>query len=225
MTILGSAKDVRQRYYRRVRNSLMAAAAIHVLAFTFAPPYAPRPLRRSIVPLRLVNVAAPWRPGMSPAPSSPATTRPRRSSRAITGARLEPATEPASRVVEASEEPEARSGPDETGAEAVGVSEDPAPPAFYNFDTAPRAIRRVEPDYPLAARNQGAEGTVVVNVNINETGRILRAWVAAKSAPEILVSAALDAAYQFEFTPGKQRGTPVKCTVSIPFTFSLRKLS
>jgi protein TonB len=81
----------------------------------------------------------------------------------------------------------------------------------------------VEPDYPLAARIVGAEGTVVINANIDETGRILRAWVAQSTAPESLVEAALDAIYQFQFLPGKQGPIPVKCTVAIPFRFSLKK--
>ena len=35
------------------------------------------------------------------------------------------------------------------------------------------------------------------------------------------IGAALDAAYQFRFSPGKQRETPVRCTVAIPFRFHL----
>ena len=102
--------------------------------------------------------------------------------------------------------------------------EEASPPVFYSYDRAPQATRRVEPEYPAAAREMGAEGTVVVNLNIDEQGRILRAWVATANANEILINAALDAAYEFKFTPGMQRDTPVKCTVAIPFQFTLRKI-
>jgi protein TonB len=109
------------------------------------------------------------------------------------------------------------------GARAPGAGERNAPPVYYDYDTAPRAVRTLEPDYPLAARNAGLEGTVVINLNLDEQGRILRAWVASSSAPDILVSAALDAVYQFEFSPGLSRGVPVRSTVAIPIRFTLKR--
>jgi TonB family protein len=109
------------------------------------------------------------------------------------------------------------------GARDPGAGERNAPPVYYDYDTAPRAVRTLEPEYPLAARNAGLEGTVVINLNLDEQGRILRAWVASSSAPDILVSAALDAVYQFEFSPGLSRGVPVRSTVAIPLRFTLKR--
>ena len=99
-----------------------------------------------------------------------------------------------------------------------------APPVFYAYDTAPRILRRVEPIYPLEARNQGLEGTVVLHVNLDASGHIQRAWVARAAAAETLIRAAMDAIYQFEFEPGRQKDVPVPCTVAIPFAFHLNRV-
>ena len=95
------------------------------------------------------------------------------------------------------------------------------PPVFYAFDTPPRATRRIVPEYPASAKAQMVQGTVILNVNIDEQGRIMRVWVVRSTAPEILVQAAIDAVYQFEFSPGSAHGNPVKCTVAVPFDFHL----
>ena len=92
---------------------------------------------------------------------------------------------------------------------------------FYAYDIAPRVTRKVEPVYPLEAKAQGLEGTVVLHVNLDAGGRIQRAWVARTSAAEPLIRAAMDAVYQFEFEPGRQKDVPVPCTVAIPFEFHL----
>jgi protein TonB len=110
----------------------------------------------------------------------------------------------------------------ESGGGSVALEE--GPPVFYAYDTAPRVRRRVEPAYPARARDAGQEGTVVVNLNIDERGRIQRAWVAEARAADVLVEAALDAAYEFEFEPGTWRGAPVRCTVAIPFQFQLKRI-
>lgn len=225
--------DARRRYYARVRWAAVVALLVHGIAFAAAPPYTPRPAGTRPSPLRLLTVSGEWRTsttsGGADAAPPPAEARPDRPAGARIG-ESRVTTEPAAVAVPpatASATNRAGTGVP-SGAPAGGRFleggdlEEETPPVFYNFDTAPRAIRTVEPEYPAAARVRGEEGTVVVNVNIDERGGILRAWVAAKDASEHLVAAALDAAYQFEFAPGKQRGIPVKCTVAIPFRFKLR---
>jgi len=228
--------DLRRRYHARVRVACVVAIALHGLAFATAPPYAPRPAERRSSPLRLVTLAGGW--GVAPADAGATADAVAAGNGAPPEARgaLRPGvslvesrvtTEPAAVAATPSGGAAIRGGGEVQGGApsgGIGGLEEEAPPVFYNFDTAPRAIRRVEPDYPAAARSRDEEGMVVVNVNIDERGRILRAWVAAKHASETLVSAALDAAYQFQFTPGKQRGVPVKCTVAIPFKFHLMQI-
>ena len=106
-----------------------------------------------------------------------------------------------------------------------GTMEEDAAPVYYGYDTAPRALRTFEPSYPMAAKYSGFEGTVVININLDERGNILRAWVASASAPELLIATALDAAYQFQFSPGLARGVPVRSTVAVPFRFFLKRMS
>ena len=238
MTLRHPDYDLRRRYHARVRRAAAAAIVLHGLVFAAAPPYVPRPApARPAKPLRLVTLSGAWGAGPADAGATANATAPWNAAPPERRAALrEGASLVESRVItESGEEVVPRTGTGATirgggevqgGSPSVGVAgfEDDAPPVFYNFDTAPRALRRVEPDYPAGPKSRGEEGTVVVNVNIDERGGILRAWVAAKNAPEALVSAALDAAYQFQFTPGKQRGVPVKCTVAIPFRFHLTVL-
>jgi protein TonB len=199
---------------------MIAAALIHAAVFALAPPYRPRPFRMKADFIRVVNAVLPAvEEGAPAAPPAPAASPPRE--RVVADAAIR------TRSGAAELEPGPATAATSTGAQgsgaAAGAITDEAPPVFYSYDRPPRAIRRVEPAYPPAAREIGAEGMVVVNLNIDERGRIMRAWVATANANEILINAALDAAYQFEFSPGTQRDIPVKCTVAIPFQFILKK--
>lgn len=208
---------LRGGYYRRVEAGALVALGLHALVFALAPPYVPRPFRLpTSQPLRLIEPGVPIATGAA-APVSPAAPR------AIA---LPGLAAVRSEQLEASETPPAPGGAGATGSGDGGAgrwTEGEAPPVFYDYDTAPRVLRKVEPEYPMLARTAGLEGTVIINVNLDEAGRIMRAWVAQASAPDVLVTAALDAIYQFEFQPGKQRDNPVKCTVAVPFHFSLNR--
>ncbi len=202
-------------YYRRVEVALVIAAVVHAGVFWLAPPYVPSPYKLASPSLRLVSaeIAAGGEANPAPARVPPLeATRGERSGGApvvTEQLRLPPPASPAA-----------------PGAGAAGVGfgvGESEPPVFYAFDSPPKPTRRVEPDYPPMAMELGAQGTVVVNANVDERGRVVRAWVAQSTAPEILVQTALDAVYQFEFAPGSAHGIPVKCTVAIPFSFSLKQ--
>jgi protein TonB len=214
---------LRSGYYRRLELGIAAAFGLHLLVFLVAPPYVPRPFRlRPEPPLRLVQPGLATGMSSAPAARSAARAAPEPRQAAVRSEQLEPTS--SKRAGASVAAPGVSTGPGTGGSAGwAGGGEEEIPPVFYAYDTPPRATRRVEPDYPLAARIVGAEGTVVINANIDETGRILRAWVAQSTAPESLVEAALDAIYQFQFLPGKQGPIPVKCTVAIPFRFSLKK--
>jgi len=199
-------------YYRRIEVALVIAAMAHAAVLWTSPPYVPRPFKLVSAPLRLVSAALAGDTAVSESVPAVSEARPIRRDVAapIVAEQLQPATNrPASSV----------SGPTES--QVVTQEGDSAPPVFYAFDNPPRITRRVYPEYPAAAKAEGAEGTVVVNVNVDEGGRIMRAWIAKASAPGILIEAALDAVYKYEFLPGSAHGHPVKCTVAIPFRFSL----
>lgn len=222
-------RDLRTGYYRRLEIGVGVAVALHVLVFALAPPYVPRPFRlRHDQPLRLVVAGLPsLSTAPVPGPPAPRTAErpkavtPPPPSAFVKAEQLEPAPtrSPAPPAATPATSP-ATSAPQGAGS---GAAESDTPPVFYEYDTAPRIVKRVEPEYPLSARATGAQGTVIIDVNVDETGRLLRAWVAQATAPEALVQAALDAVYQFEFSPGRMGAHPVKCTVAIPFHFTLTK--
>ena len=92
---------------------------------------------------------------------------------------------------------------------------------FIAFDSPPEPIRTVSPVYPDHAKRAGNEGTVRVEVVIDEIGRVVEARVVASDATEILNQAARQAAFKWLFKPAKQRDVPVKCRIVIPFKFEL----
>jgi protein TonB len=109
------------------------------------------------------------------------------------------------------------------------VDEAPPPPPeeeepiveFYALSDKPEVIHKVEPTYPDLARKAGIEGMVVVKVLIGTKGDVEKVEV-VKSHP-MLDDAAMAAARQFKFKPGKQRDRFVKVWMTIPFTFRLKK--
>ncbi len=75
--------------------------------------------------------------------------------------------------------------------------------------------------YPEIAKRAGIEGKVYVLAFINETGDVTDAKI-IKGIGAGCDETAIDAIKQTKFTPGKQRGKPVKTQVSIPIVFKLQ---
>ena len=221
MSALDAKHPLQRRYYRRMRNAMIGATAIHAMAFIYAPAYDPQFASMKAEPLRLVQTVI---EGTGSAPVLREGAPVAGPEVFAGGTRVGDAVP--SPLVESAAGHLAAPGTGRGGefaAGAGGAADDLGPEVFYAYDTAPQTLRTVNPDYPEAVKQAGAQGTVVVNVNIDPSGRILRAWVAEANAPEALLDAALDAIYQFEFSPGKQNGIPVKCTVAVPFVFSLKQ--
>ncbi len=98
----------------------------------------------------------------------------------------------------------------------------PAPDVFVAFDTPPQRMDVVEPEYPEIARELHSQGTVIVQVTVDETGKVIDAVVVQSDVIEALEQAALKAARASQFKPAKQRDVPVKARIVIPFRFVLR---
>lgn len=94
---------------------------------------------------------------------------------------------------------------------------------FFAVSEKPELIRQVQPKYPELAKRTGIEGTVVIKALIDTEGNIEKV-ILLKSIP-MLDEAALTAAKQCKYKPGKQRDKFVKVWVSLPFKFSLRSRS
>lgn len=81
------------------------------------------------------------------------------------------------------------------------------------------AIKRVEPVYPPLAKTARVSGPVVVEVTVDEEGKIITAH--AISGHPLLQPAAETAARGWEFKPTLLQGTPVKVIGTITFNFQL----
>ncbi len=88
--------------------------------------------------------------------------------------------------------------------------------------TPPRVIRRVAPGYPPAASAMGLSGRVVVQLVINEKGRVESASV-VQSSNRIFDAPALAAVRQWVFTrPVDRDGQIVACYMTVVVRFDLR---
>jgi TonB family protein len=86
-------------------------------------------------------------------------------------------------------------------------------------DELPEPVHRQNPVYPIEAREQDVSGTVWVQALVGEDGKVHDAWVASGPAP--LRDAALEAVWQWEFTPAIKGKKPMSVWVFIPVKFSL----
>ena len=83
-----------------------------------------------------------------------------------------------------------------------------------------KTIEKPAPPYPPIAKAAGIQGTVAVQIVIDEKGHVISAK--ATSGPPLLMNAAVQAAYRASFTPTVLSGQPVKVTGSITYNFLLR---
>jgi protein TonB len=196
--------EFKAQYTKYLEIGLLLAILIHAVAFAFWPEYVP-----SVYKLREERIEVVEIPPEIEIPPPPEEV-----------ARPEVAVE-----VEASDEAseEETIAPTFLDAENLPPAPPPPPPEpemFFAFDTYPVVTKSATPKYPELARKAEVEGIVVVMVTIDESGRVINAWIAESSA-EVLNQSAIEAAYEFRFTPAKQRDVAVKATISIPFRFSL----
>ena len=82
-----------------------------------------------------------------------------------------------------------------------------------------KAINKPAPPYPVIAKTAGVQGSVAVQVLIDEQGRVLNAK--ATSGHPLLQQAAVQAAYKASFSPTVLTGQPVKVTGVITYNFVL----
>jgi TonB family protein len=114
---------------------------------------------------------------------------------------------------------------------ATGTTQDPmgsdvcAAPYFAAASASmlqdqPEVKKRVEPWYPELLKLAGIEGKVLVNVFIDEQGKVEKTKI-LESTHEAFSEAAVKAAKQWEFSPAMKEGKPIKAEVTIPFRFKL----
>ena len=77
------------------------------------------------------------------------------------------------------------------------------------------------PEYPVAARQQGVQGTVVLNGVIGTDGHYKRLEVLA--GPAMLQQPAMDAVRQWVYTPYLVEGKPVEVETDVNVVFALQR--
>jgi TonB family protein len=105
-----------------------------------------------------------------------------------------------------------------------GGPENPESCSLAMAETSPQeqpgVKKSVPPLYPELAKKAGLEGKVWVKVFIDEQGKVEKALMDS-STNSVFDGAALDAIKQWEFTPAKKDGKPIKCEIVVPFKFKL----
>jgi protein TonB len=82
-------------------------------------------------------------------------------------------------------------------------------------------LHRVEPEYPVIAKQAGIQGTVVIRAFISREGTIERTQLL--SGPPLLAHAALDAVRQWKYRPYYLNGEPVEVETQITVNFVLNR--
>lgn len=82
-----------------------------------------------------------------------------------------------------------------------------------------KALQLPVPAYPAPAKQARITGTVVVDILVNESGKVESAK--PSSGPKMLHQAAMDAALRAKFAPTVKGGVPVKVEGTLSYTFKL----
>jgi protein TonB len=85
--------------------------------------------------------------------------------------------------------------------------------------TQGRVLRRVQPPYPVIARQAHIQGSVQVQIDISETGAVTN--VTLLFGHPLLRDAAMQAAKQWQFIPTELNGLPVRAIGLLTFNFTL----
>jgi protein TonB len=94
------------------------------------------------------------------------------------------------------------------GAGAGGFAAALASAGGTDRDAVPQV--RIQPDYPIQARQKGIEGWVDVQFNVGADGSVRNAVVVAAEPKAIFDSAALQAVRGWKYNPKIQNGKPVE---------------
>ena len=97
----------------------------------------------------------------------------------------------------------------------------PIPTAEYLVSEMPRLISEVRAPYPVEAKKNNVEGLVMMDLLIDEKGKVRQA-VLVEGPGYGLNEAALAAIKNFEFEPAKVSGQPVSVKIRYSYRFILQ---
>ncbi len=92
---------------------------------------------------------------------------------------------------------------------------------IQNAATAPRPRFSSLPRYPDSLRHEGIEGTVIIELGIDETGRVIYGKI-TRSLGRKFDRIVIDWAKKIFFYPARTlEGTPFRCRIRLPVRFKL----
>ncbi|MHB1532295.1 energy transducer TonB [Acidithiobacillus sp.] len=103
------------------------------------------------------------------------------------------------------------------------AGQEPPTPAVVPPGYGARYLHNPAPDYPLAARRSGQEGTVLLRVLVSADGLPEQVVIHRSSGSTILDQAAATAVHLWHFVPAHQGTGNVAAWVTIPMTFRLEE--
>ncbi len=100
------------------------------------------------------------------------------------------------------------------------AAERPNPMIVTAGVTPPVLVRKVDPDYPAAARSAAQKGKVIVQCVIEDDGTVSQVTILKSEAPS-LDKAVVDAVRQWRYKPATLNGRPVRVYFTVVVTFKL----
>ena len=94
---------------------------------------------------------------------------------------------------------------------------------FVKADSRPLEYENPKPFYPAAARRRGMEGTVLLQVEVNERGKVSFIELKKSSGYRLLDNAAISTVKQWQFIPAKDDNRVVVSRVEVPVRFKLEE--
>lgn len=85
----------------------------------------------------------------------------------------------------------------------------------------PRVLTRVNPEYPVLAKQTHLQGTVLIDAVIDEQGNVVEMKVI--SGPALLIQAAMDAVHRWKYEPTYLNDQPVPVALNVTVTFRLNE--
>ncbi len=90
-------------------------------------------------------------------------------------------------------------------------------------DSRPALLTSPRPVYPALARRRGWEGTVLIRLRVDASGRVGETSLVRSSGHRILDRSALKQVRTWRFQPAMRDGKPVAEDVILPIRFELRR--
>jgi TonB family protein len=94
-----------------------------------------------------------------------------------------------------------------------------SPAITSDYDQPPQVLKLTKPTYPAGPFSRKVQGTVEIEIVIDEKGRVTNPVVIR--SVEGLDQAALDCVKQWKFKPAQKGGRPVKSIARAPVTFRI----